>query len=58
MTGNQLKNSRKKAGMTQQQLADLLEVEQQTVARWESTGTISKVYQKILTEFFKKYKKS
>jgi len=54
MTGTELKNQRTKQGLTQQELGDVLGVSKQQVNRWENTGSISLVYQKILTNFFKK----
>jgi transcriptional regulator with XRE-family HTH domain len=54
MNGKELAKLRVNKELTQKQLADEIGVKQQAVARWETTGTISKVYQKILTEYFKK----
>lgn len=48
-----IKAEREKLKITQRQLATDIDVHQETVARWESTGVISKVYLKILTEYFK-----
>lgn len=54
MTGEKLKELREKTGLTQSQLATNLDIQREMIARWETTGSISKVYQKILTNYFKK----
>jgi transcriptional regulator with XRE-family HTH domain len=54
MTGEELKKLRKKAGITQKELALALEIQREMITRWETNGGISKVYQKILTDYFKK----
>ena len=55
MTGQELKKLREKRGITQEELARAIGVDhKQTEYRWESTGKISKVYQKILKEYFSK----
>lgn len=36
MTGAELREARKAAGMTQRQLADLVQVNQGTIAKWEN----------------------
>lgn len=53
MTGEDLLKLREKAGLTQSQLAADLEIQREMIARWETKGGISKVYQKILTNYFK-----
>lgn len=54
MTKEELKKLRLKAGLTQQQLADELSIERAMIGRWETKGSISKVYIKILTIHLKK----
>lgn len=56
MTGIELKDLREKAGLTQEELAQKLDIKREMITRWETTGSISKVYKKILTDFFKKIK--
>jgi DNA-binding XRE family transcriptional regulator len=57
MTREELKKLREKHNITQEQLAKDIGVDhKQTVNRWEATGKISKVYKKLLTEYFKKLK--
>lgn len=53
MTGEKLKELRKKTKLTQDELANELSIQREMIARWETTGSISKVYQKILTDYFK-----
>jgi transcriptional regulator with XRE-family HTH domain len=58
-TGAKLKELRKKHGLTQKQVAKGLDVSQAKISEWE-TGryqSISKAYQKLLEQFFAKYKK-
>lgn len=55
MTGKELKKLREKRGITQERLAGEIGVGyRQTVYRWEKTGIISKVYQRILNDYFNK----
>jgi len=54
MTGEQLKALRLKAKLTQEKLALDLDIKREMIARWETTGSISKVYQKILSDYFNK----
>ena len=45
--GKKLRNARKRAGLTQEQTADLLNIKQQAYARYES-GVIELDYHKII----------
>ena len=56
MTGTELKELRESANLTQKDLADKLGIQREMIARWETTGSISKVYQKILGDYFKNLK--
>lgn len=56
MTREDLLRLREKAGLTQSQLAADLGIQREMIARWETKGGISKVYKKILTDYFKQKK--
>jgi transcriptional regulator with XRE-family HTH domain len=56
MTSERLIKLRLKAKLTQEQLAEKLQINRAMAGRWETTGSISKVYQRILTEFFNNLK--
>lgn len=47
-----LKERREKAGVTQIELAEALDVDQTTVSRWENGATPLKKYQRKLAEFY------
>lgn len=56
MTGNELKQRRQKLGLTQTDLANLWEVPQSTISRWES-GKHKIEHAKILDEALKNLEK-
>jgi transcriptional regulator with XRE-family HTH domain len=56
-TGEKLKELRKKYGLTQVELGEELNIQQEMISRWETTNTISKVYRNILKNFFNRIEK-
>lgn len=52
MEGTELKTLREKHNLTQEQLAKAIGTNRFRVSKWENGVRISKIYVKILTEYF------
>ena len=54
MNGKELKILRKQKGLTQKEVSDAIGTIVQRISEWENGKNISKVYSRLLDNFFKK----